>query len=313
MSSGDDNRRSAVLNHQAQSLFLATTYVRSADGLITGSVLLLIGISFVGIPPLGFFGGGVCFILSAYKFMGFYVNWNREVRRAEFHESDFRVVRRGQAMNLMYSDIAKVSLIKKNEPFLNPTRINIKMNDGAEFVIFGNPRNPGLRMNLFTWLGERVGRNESETVARPTAATSWSNGTRSSRFLRISGACAGALFLLLFFSGIFLGGPTSGSSETWYHSFGDAILYNIQYLILLFLYAVFAGIIMVIQRPPKVSDGDPRKTLRLVNRQRLLQRMRLLVGRLSYFGGLRVFIELRNEPRQILLSRNVKSKRSPGL
>jgi uncharacterized membrane protein YozB (DUF420 family) len=81
------------------------------------------------------------------------------------------------------------------------------------------------------------------------AVSRWSGETRQARFLRLSAACAGALFLVLLFVAILFGGPVSSNGTTWWHAAANAVLYNFQYVIVLFIYTILAAIVVFVQRP----------------------------------------------------------------
>jgi hypothetical protein len=100
----------------------------------------------------------------AISIAAFIANLTQPVRSAQFYEGGFRVVGRGLDKELNYSDITHVTLVNESTPFLPSSHINIKTNQDDDLIIWGNPKNRKLGLDLYSWLANK-------TVQLPASGT----------------------------------------------------------------------------------------------------------------------------------------------
>ncbi len=143
----------------------STIFAYSLSPRILGSFLLVWGMLLFGIlrfvlpsiiNSIILVGLLLTLLVFAISIASFMANWTQPVRSAQFYEDGFRIVGRGLDRELKYSDIAHATLVSELTPFLPSRHINIRTNRDDDLIIWGNPKNRKLGLDLYSWLATKT-------------------------------------------------------------------------------------------------------------------------------------------------------------
>jgi hypothetical protein len=97
---------------------------------------------------------------------GFSNYWSQRVQKAQFYEDYFRVVGRRLDKEINYAEMVDVALVKKRRRGSSspPTHVCIETKDDGEFVIYGDPQNVDLGLDLHSWLNEKLSKSSGYEV-----------------------------------------------------------------------------------------------------------------------------------------------------
>ncbi len=93
----------------------------------------------------------------------FYISWSAfsfRVRKAKFYKDGFEITRRWTKTEFRCSQIRKVQLVRGF--WLRDSIIISLKGDQESLTILTNPKNPTLKVKLYTWLKERVDESRAE-------------------------------------------------------------------------------------------------------------------------------------------------------
>lgn len=105
-------------------------------------------------------GAGI--LTLAFVGLGSYMlfrSWSNDLQKAVFYEEFVGLTRKGLTvtMNIPYSDIYDVKMIRSFPMFEPRNRISIRIKSGeSPLVVMGNPWSKHLKVDLATWLAKKV-------------------------------------------------------------------------------------------------------------------------------------------------------------
>ena len=101
-------------------------------------------------------GGGLFLVIAGVSLYGAWRLWHLPTRKIEFYDDSFEVMGRGEMSILRYADVAKVAKVRTISFWLPITRIQLTLGSQEQLSAPGNPSQPKLKSDLYTWLLTKI-------------------------------------------------------------------------------------------------------------------------------------------------------------
>ncbi len=142
-------------------VFVSTRVSGMFTGLVLATISLLMGVEFLQASREGVVGLISCAAFATYMLWGTLRNWVLPVRSAKLYQDKVILDGRAGKRELRYPEIQTASLTHSPKLFLPSSQIILKTEQYGNLVILGNTHNKKLRMDLFSWLSERVAQSRT--------------------------------------------------------------------------------------------------------------------------------------------------------